>query len=351
MSGTQSPAALTMRAMITAGHRARMIQVAAKLGIADILARGPANSALLAAVCGCDADALGRLLRALAASGVFALTTDGAWCLTELGETLSAVAPASCRSAALYWGLDSIRRAWDYLGHSIQTGKPAFDRANGRDFFEHMAAEPTDGSLFDAFITRNQNGRAASHAAAIDCTRLRHVVDVGGGEGAFLAELLKRNPHLTGTVLDLPRAVAAAQATARREHLYGRMDAAEGDFFDEIPSGADAYILASILHDWPDEAAVRILRTCRAAMSPGASLIVIEQILDDAETDLLSSTESDIAMMVLLGGKERTRKDFAALLEAAGLTLAKIAHTATAFGLLIARPAIDECPTSANARC
>jgi hypothetical protein len=167
MNGIQSAAALTMRAMITAGHRARMIQIAARLGIADILARGPADSLHLAAESGCNADALGRLLRALAASGAFRQTPDGAWQPTELGETLCADSSASCRAAALYWGLDSIRSAWDHLEHSIRTGQPAFDRANGRGFFDHMAAESQDGNLFDGFIKRNQNGRAAIHAATI----------------------------------------------------------------------------------------------------------------------------------------------------------------------------------------
>ena len=318
MSGTQSAAALTMRAMITAGHRARMIQVAAQLGIADILARGPADSVLLAAECGCDAEALGRLLRALAAMGVFKQTAGGAWQLTELAETLCADSPASCRAAALYWGLDSIRNAWDHLEHSIRTGEPAFDRANCRGFFEHMEAEPKEGDLFDAFITQNQNGRAAIHAAAIDCTRFRHIVDVGGGEGAFLAELLKRHAHLTGTVLDLPRAVAAARRRRAANTWTAGWMPSKAAFSTKIPSGADAYILASILHDWPDEAAVRILRACRAAMPPDASLLVIEQILGDPNTDPLFSAESDIAMMVLLGGKERTREGFAALFEAAG---------------------------------
>jgi len=328
-----------MRAMITAGHRARMIQIAAQLGIADILAHGPADPVLLAEESGCDGEALSRLLRALAASGVFARTTDGAWQLTELGETLCVDSPASCRAAALYWGLDSVRSAWDNLEYSIRTGQPAFDRANGRGFFEHMEAESKDGGLFDAFITRNQNGRAAIHAAAIDCTRFRHVVDVGGGEGAFLAELVKRNAHLTGTVLDLPRAVAAARRTARREHLDGRMAAVEGNFFHQVPSGADAYILASILHDWPDEAAVRILRACRAAMPPNGSLLLIEQVLGDPNTDPVFSTESDITMMVLLGGKERTRAGFVALLEAAGFTLVDTVCTPTSFSLLTGNPA------------
>jgi hypothetical protein len=288
---------------------------------------------------GCNADALGRLLRALAAIGVFARTTNGTWQLTELGETLCADSPASCRAAALYWGLDSIRSAWDHLEYVIRTGLPAFDRANGRSFFEHMAAQPKDGDLFDAFITRNQRGRAAVHVAAIDCTQFRHVVDVGGGEGSCLAELLGRNAHLKGTVLDLPRAVAAARETARREHLDDRMDAVEGSFFHQIPSDADAYILASILHDWPDEAAVRILHACRAAMPPNASLLVIEQILGDPNTDLVFSAESDITMMVLLGGKERTRAGFVALLEAAGLTLVDAVCTPTSFSVLTAHPA------------
>jgi hypothetical protein len=271
--------------------------------------------------------------------GVFKQTAGGAWQLTELAETLRADSPTSCRAAALYWGLDSMRNAWDHLEHSIRTGEPAFDHANCSGFFEYLEAEPKESELFNTFITQNQNRRAAIHASSIDCTRFRHIVDVGGGEGAFLVELLKRHAHLTGTVLDLPRAVAAARRTALREHLEHRMDAVAGSFFHQIPPGADAYVLASVLHDWPDEAAVRILRACRAAMPADASLLVFERILGASDTDPLSSAESDIAMLVLLGGKERTREDFAALLEAAGLTLTDTVRTPTAFSLLIARPA------------
>jgi hypothetical protein len=202
-----------------------------------------------------------------------------------------------------------------------------------------MEAEAKDGGLFNAFITQGQNSRAAIHAAAIDCTRFRHMVDAGGGEGAFLAELVKRNTHLTGTVLDLPREVAAAQRMARHEHLHDRMDAVEGNFFHQVPSSADAYILASILHDWPDEAAVRILRACRAAMPPNGRLLLIEQILGEPNTELFLSAESDITMMVLLGGKERTRAGFVALLEAAGLTLVDTVCTPTSFSVLTGRPA------------
>ena len=342
MSGISSTPSLAMRAMITAGHRARMIQVAAQLGIAEILARGPTDCMALAAETGCNVENLGRMLLALSASGVFERNTDGAWQLNELGETLCAESPASCRAAALYWGLDSIRAAWDHLEHSIRTGEPAFERANRRGFFEHMAARPEDGDLFDAFITRSQSGRAAIHAAAIDCSRFRHIVDVGGGEGAFLAELLKRQVHLTGSVLDLHRAAAAARATAHREHLDDRMESVEGSFFEQIPSGADAYVLASILHDWPDEAAIRILRVCRAAMRHDASLIIIEQVLSGPNTDRLFSAESDIAMMVLLGGKERTREEFSALLEAADFTLTELVCTRTSFSVLIARPTIAD---------
>ena len=162
------------------------------------------------------------------------------------------------------------------------------------------------------------------------------VVDVGGGEGAFLSELLKRNKHMTGTILDLPRAVAAARRMACREHLDGRMDAVEGNFFHQVPPGADAYILASILHDWPDEAAVRILRACRAAMPPNGSLLLIEQVLGEPNTNPVFSTESDITMMVLLGGKERTRAGFVALLGAAGLALVDTVCTPTSFSVLTA---------------
>jgi hypothetical protein len=326
-----------MRQIISDGHRARMVQVAAQLGIADVLGEDAKPIEFLAGETGTDPNALTRLLRALAASGIFVEHADRTWSLTALGQTLREGGPGSTRMAALYWGLDSIRAAWSDLLYSIRTGQPSFQRVNGLTFFDHMADCTEDGQIFDRFMTLNTQDRVAAYVAAIDWTGFRHVIDVGGGEGALMAALLTKNPNLSGTVFDLPKPAFAARLQAVAHGLHERLNVIEGNFFDDVPSGADAYILSSILHDWPDETASAILGTCRRAMRPGASLIVIEQVLDAPAPQRRFSAELDVAMLVLLGGRERRRSDFADLFQAAGFDLVGIAPTATSFSVITAQ--------------
>ena len=334
---TTNPAGV-VRHMITAGHLSRVIQVATRLGIPNLMAGGARTTEQLATASGTHNGALERLLRVFAANDLCSRRECGTWELTSLGETLCSGSPSACHGAALYWGLDSIRAAWDRLDYSLRTGLPAFSHANGSTFFQHMANNAADGEAFDQFMTANQRERAAAHAELIDCGNLRWVVDVGGGEGAFLIELARRNAHLRGTVLDLPHVAGRAREMVRRAKLQDRIIVDEGSFFDTIPMGADAYVLSAILHDWPDEPALTILRACRAAMSDDAVLLVIEQVVDPGEASPFSAL-LDVAMLVLLGGKERSREEFAALFAAADLELCVVTPTPTTFSIITARPA------------
>ena len=324
--------------MITAGHLARVIQIAVRLGIPDLVADGGRTTSAIAAASGMHGEALERMLRALAAHDLCAPRERGTWELTTLGETLRSNSPTACHGAALYWGLDSIRAAWDRLEYSVRTGMPAFSGSNGSAFFQHMEDSAEDGRVFNEFMTANQRERAARHADLIDCRSLRLVVDVGGGEGAFLIELAKRNPHLSGTVLEVPHVADRARQKVRHEQLEDRITVTTGSFFEAIPSGADAYVLSAILHDWPDEQALLILRACRAAMSHDAVLLVIEQVVDPENASRFSAL-LDIAMLVLLGGKERSCEEFSALFAAADLSLCAVTPTPTTFSVITARAA------------
>jgi hypothetical protein len=195
-----------------------------------------------------------------------------------------------------------------------------------------------DDLIFDAFMTANQRERAAAYAGAIDCRDIRHLVDVGGGEGAFLIELVGRNPNLRGTVLELPHAAARARETVRRERLEDRIAVVEGSFFNAVPRNADAYVLSAILHDWSDGDVVEILRACRAAMRRDSRLLVIEQVVAESGPVSRFAAELDIAMLVLLGGRERTRAEFASLFAAAGLLLRAVTPTRAMSSVLVAQP-------------
>lgn len=324
-----------MRDMILAGHRARMIQLAAELGLADLLAAAPRTSCELAAMTGTDSDALFRLMRALASQGLFARDGDGEdapWRLAPLGETLRSDATVSCRPMALYWGLDCLRAAWDHLDYSVRTAQPGFQHANGAAFFDHMAKHSDDGAVFDAFIA--QPLRYAIHAAAIDWSGFAHVVDVGGGGGGFLREVLVRNPHLVGTVFDTERVIGAMHGAG--DALASRLRTDAGSFFERITSGADAYVLSQVLHDWPDPSCLAILRACRAAMLPHGTLFVMEQVIGDGP-DPAFTDHLDMVMLVLLGGRERSRAEFDRLFAVAGFALESVTPMATSFCLLTCR--------------
>jgi hypothetical protein len=339
VSTAVSDPADTVRDMITAGHLSRVIQIAVRLNVPDLVAEGCRTTAELAAATGTHGGALERLLRALVANNLCAKHEGDTWELTALGETLRSDSPTACHRAALYWGLDSVRAAWDRLDYSLRTGLPAFSPANGSLFFQHMADNTEDGGVFDEFMTANQRERAAIHAASIDCRGLRRVVDVGGGEGAFLIELAKRNPHLGGTVLELPHVSARARQQVTRERLQERVAVSEGSFFEAIPKGADAYVLSAIVHDWPDDQALRILRACRAAMTGDAVLFIVEQVVESTEVASRFTALLDIAMLVLLGGKERSREEFAALSAEADMEIYAVTPTPTTFSIITARPA------------
>lgn len=326
-------ASAKMREMIVAGHWARMIQLAAQLDLGALLASGPRHTLDLATVTGTDPDSLSRLLGALASKEIVVAERDGFWNLTPLGETLRGDAAGSCQQAALYWGLPSVRGAWDALEYSIRTGQPGFAHANNRGFFDHMEHNAADGRVFDAFIAHPD--RSAAHAEAIDWSRFRQVVDVGGGTGAFLQEILARNPNIVGTLLDVPRAVEQAHAVERGGNLTARFRALAGDFFTSVPAGADAYILSQILHDWPNEASLAILRACRAAMPQHGKMLVIEQLMGEGPDPSFVS-RGDVAMLVLLGGRERSRTEFQSLFAAANLALESVTTLPSSFFLLTA---------------
>lgn len=324
-----------MRDMLYAGHRARMIQLAAELGLADLLAAAPRTSGELAALTGTDPDALFRLMRTLARQGLFARDGEGGdvrWRLAPLGETLRSDVAGSFRPMALYWGLGSLRAAWDHLDHSIRSGRPGFRRANGAEFFDHFATHPDDGAIFDAFISQPQ--RYAAHAAAVDWSGFAHVVDVGGGTGAFLREVLARNPDLVGTVFDTERVIGAMPPTG--DVIAGRLRAEAGSFFERVTPGADAYVLSQVLHDWPDPPCLAILRACRAAMPAHAVLLVMEQVVGEGP-DPAFADHLDMAMLVLLGGRERSRAEFDRLFAPAGFALESVTPMPTSFSLLTCR--------------
>jgi orsellinic acid C2-O-methyltransferase len=304
---------------------AQVLFAAAELQVADHLAGGPRTSEELAAQTQADAPSLRRLLRALAGLGVVTQTGPDAFELTEVGGQLRAEAPDSVRGLVLLLSGPEIWQSWAELASSVRTGETAWDRVNGIPQFEFYQQHPEQSATFNAAMAELTRDVAPGVIAAYDFSRFATIMDVGGGDGTLLVEILRAEPHLKGTLFDLPAGLEGAAATLRAAGVADRCRVVPGDFFVSVPEGADAYLMKSVLHDWDDDRAVAILRNCRKAMAPGARLLIVERVLpevvtaQDAETVLV-----DLTMLVANGGKERTERQFRDLLTRAAFTLTAI---------------------------
>ena len=255
MSTQEVPPPFVLFRMVTGYYVSRAIYVAAKLGIADLLADGARGHDELAEATGTQADSLRRVLRLLASAGVFTEEKDGKFALTPIGACLRSRVPGSMRAAALLFG-SITQQAWGDLLHGVETGGPAFRRAFGMEPFDYMAAHPDEAANFHAAMANFTRHIATEVAAAYDFSPFRRVVDVGGGNGALLAGILGANPTLTGIVFDLPDVAARASEQMRELGLADRCEIVGGDFLEQVPGGGDAYLLKHVIHDWNDERAI-----------------------------------------------------------------------------------------------
>jgi len=323
-----------LRSLIIAFQQSAAVHVAADLGLSDLLAGGPRSVSDLAAATGTDEDTLHRLLRALATIGVYEEQPDGSYAVTDVGAGLRSDLPGSLRPLALTVSAPAHWAAWGALGHSVRTGENAFVAVHGVDVWEHRRSHPTENHDFNDNMAALTFSVAGAVAEVYDFSDLSTVVDVGGGRGALLAAVLERHPHLTGTVLDLPQAVAAEPPSAA---LAPRWQAVAGSFFEEVPE-ADAYLLKAILHDWPDERCVDILRTCGRSLRPGGAVLVVETVVGRPGFEVQAAF-SDLNMLVMPGGRERTEQAYAALFAAAGLRLDGVIDTSSPMSIVEARVA------------
>jgi hypothetical protein len=300
----------------------------ARLGVADALAEAPATSGDLAARVGAREDVLARLLEATLGIGLFTQDDDGRYHLTALGELLRAEAPGSLRRYALVSTEDWRWYAYAHLAETLRTGEPGFVAAHGCRLWDYLAAHPEAAASFQESMARISGARDQAVAASLDFGRFHRVVDVGGGQGGLLRALLSAYPDLRGVLFDVPTAIEAAGEPLRQAGFHERCEAIAGDFRQAVPPGGDAYLLSWILHDWDDLAAQGILRRCREAMNKGASLFVVEMVVPEegepgADTFKRLVMQTDLEMLVVVGGRERTAAEFRELLAAAGFAVTR----------------------------
>jgi hypothetical protein len=328
-SADNTSAATTMLRMVVGCWISQAIYVAAKLGIADLLQDGPRTSAQLAGSTQTHAGTLYRVLRALASIEIFSEDDEGRFRLTPLAECLRSAAPGSLRAFAVMLGEAEHWRVWGDLLHSVRTGQPAFDHVFDMPQFQYFATHPESGRLFNEGISSRGGQENDAIVAAYDFARFATVVDIGAGEGGLLAAILKSTETTRGILFDLPHVVAAARTKFAGTQQAERCGFGEGDFFDAVPSGADAYILKKVIHNWDDERALSILKSCAAAMSQDARLLLIEPVVSPDNQPSFNKL-LDLQMLVWTsGGRERTESEHAALLRAAGLRMHRVVPTET----------------------
>jgi hypothetical protein len=329
-------AALTR--LVNGFQAAQAVHAAAVLGIPDLLAAGPRASDDLAAATDTHAPSLYRLLRALAALGVLEEDGERRFALTALGDGLRSDAPEPVGAWAVHVGQPYFWEAWGHLLHSVRTGETAFRALHGEDIWSWRGRQPEAGAVFGAAMTAASRRANRALEGAYDFSRFGTVVDVGGGRGALLAGLLARHPTMRGILFDQPQVVAGAAEVLAAAGVADRCEIVGGDFFSGVPQGGDAYLLKWIVHDWDDEEAVAILRACRAATPGGGALLLVERVVGPPNEEPESKL-SDLNMLVMPGGRERTREEYAALLAAAGFALRDVVPTGTGLAVIEGAPA------------
>ena len=332
-----APAPVAMTELILGHMVSQAIAAAAELGVADALANGPLHGDELARRVGANPAALARLLRALIARGIFRELRDGRYALTPLADSLCSDAPVSMASWARFCGSQEYRELWSFLVDAVRTGESVVLSRQGTDAFSYLAQRPELASLFNDGMTAISEAAAASVVAAYDFGRFPVVVDVGGGQGRLLAEILAVTPSARGVLFDLPDVVTGAPVVLDRAGVSSRVRVESGSFFDTVPTGGDAYILQLVIHDWRDEAAQTILRNIAAAAHDQATLLLVEMVIPQHHREFAGNW-ADLEMLVLSDGHERTAAQHRELLRRSGFHLTRIIQTTSPFCVIEASP-------------
>lgn len=329
--------------LVTGSWMAQAAYVAAELRLADLLAAGPLSLAQLADLTGANEPTLGRLLRALTTIDICRQHPDGSFQMTPMGSLLATDAPESLRAWTLWWG-KHLWPVWGQLLYSVRTGQSARKLLLGTDGFEHLQNDPEAAAIFNRAAAELTRLAAERIVRSYDFSGMIRIVDVGGGSGQLLATILRDFPATRGVLFDQPHAREPARERMQQAGLIERCELIAGDFFESVPTGADGYILKSVIHDWNDEQSRVILENCRRAMQLGTGrLLLMEEMLPDQLTGSLTHqaiARGDLNMLVALGAQERTEAELRALLESAGFTVSRVIATGSTFSVAEAFPKV-----------
>lgn len=321
------PPGAQLMEMVGSVVMAQAIYLAAKLDIAGLLKDGPKSAEFLAVATTSNEDALYRVLRALAAKGVFVELGDRVFSNTEVSETLQADHRFNTRDLTL-WMLDPDHwKVYSELGTSVKTGEPVWEKIFGQPVFQDLfhANKPL-GDVFNRAMTSYSQQTIPGILAAYDFSEFGTVADIAGGYGHLLGAVLDANPNCKGVLFDLPEVLTGAPEMLERYRVTDRVELVVGDFCDEIPVIADAYMLKHIIHDWYDEKCQKILGNIRRVMPDNARVLIIDSVISEGNSSDFGKV-LDIEMLLVPGGKERTENEFRDLLGRSGFELVRIIRT------------------------
>jgi hypothetical protein len=303
------PPQVQLTQIITGSLASQAVYVAAKLGLADLLAAGPKSAGELAAATETDGPALYRVLRALASCGLFIEQDNRVFALTPTAELLRSDAPGSLRDLAIFFGEDWHWNVWGQTLYSVRTGKAAWEQVHGAEVFPYFAAHAEASRIFDRAMTSLSNLAIKTVVEGYDFSEIETLVDVAGGHGGLLTAILAANPSLKGVLFDQPHVIEGAKERVAASAAAARCTLVSGDFFATVPAGADAYIMKHIIHDWDDGRAIKILKNVRREMKKGGRVLLVETVITPGnEFDFAKLL--DIEMLVSPGGKERTESEY-----------------------------------------
>jgi ubiquinone/menaquinone biosynthesis C-methylase UbiE len=313
------------------------LYVVVKLGIADYLIAGEQNINELAELSGCDHDALYRILRYLANEGIFIEKHDKVFMLNDQANLLLSSNPKGMCSFILICGEEFYQCAGDLL-FTVKNGKPAFDHQFKTDFWKYLGQNPDKAELFNSAMEKGFNNTIKSIIKAYDFSSSIKLIDVGGGKGQLVCTILKEiNNNTLGIVYDLEHCEVSAKKYIESNNLSERCKFIKGDFFQKVPKGGDLYLLRVVLHDWDDDAAIKILENCRKSMNNNGKIIIIEKVIMDNNYKT-STYLGDIHMLLSLTGKERSVDEYEALLNKSGFQLRRFITTNTPYSIIEGSP-------------
>ena len=323
MSAFPTEEALSLHRLIGGAWSTQAIGAAAELGIADLVADGASDPSALAKTLGCDAGCLQRLLRALATLGILHEAGPSRLELLPRGQLLRRDTPGSLRAWAVWsaryqWG------RWSELLPAVREGRSGALPCAGGPGYGLLGSDPASAAVFHEAMAKLTEPVAMALMAAHDFTRCDMVLDVGGGQGFVAVALLEAHAHLRAAVQELPHAREAAEALFSSRGVGDRCRFVARSFFEGVEPGCDVHVLKSVLHNWDDDRACALLRSCARALPAGGTILVVERLMPEAPCDCAKhrdAARADLNMLLGYGGRERTRAELAAILEASGLAL------------------------------